>query len=215
MLPEADYGLTSMAMDAAQSRYNGDEFLLVKFFKHPRLNPQKSNEAGRPIHEETDYIQIMQPGNKDSIIIRPAMDMDKTRFAEHFRKYEAREDQTDLEGTLLADWAGITRSQVEELKFLNIRTVEQLANVSDSNAQNVMGIQFLKQKAVNYMEASKDDATVEALASAKAEIEELRAMVKAIQDGGTIAKVVEPDGDGKTPAPKAKAGTRRRKKATA
>ncbi len=46
MLPEADYGLTSQALDGdplgPNSRYQGDEFLLVRFFKHPKINPQAS-----------------------------------------------------------------------------------------------------------------------------------------------------------------------------
>ncbi len=71
----------------------------------------------------------MQPGNKDTVIDDPASAHYKERFAEHFRRYEARESQEHIEGTILEEWAGITRSQCEEMKFLNIRTVEQLANL--------------------------------------------------------------------------------------
>jgi hypothetical protein len=173
MLQEAEHGLTAMAM--SNGRYQNDDNLLVRFFMHPKLNQTRSAEEGRPIYEELPYIQIMVPGNKDSIIQRPASDMDKTRFAEHYRKFEARIDQDTVEGTLLEEWPGITRSQAEELKYFNIRTVEQLAGVSDSNAQNIMGIQFLKQKATAYLEASKEEATAEALAEMTARLEALEA----------------------------------------
>lgn len=182
MLQEADFGMTDLAMQSANGRYQGDQHLLVKFFKHPKLNQIRSKDENRPVFEDTDYIQILQPGNKDSIIIRPATKMDKSRFAEHFRKYEARQDEEYVEGTILEEWPGITRSQVEELKYLNIRTVEQLAQVSDSNAQNIMGVQALKQRAAEYLERSKETATADALAESKAEIEELRSMVEALKN---------------------------------
>ncbi len=181
MPQEADMGITNMAMStSANPRYQGDEFLLVKFFLHPRLNTTKSAELGRPIYEEQPYIQIMQPGNKDSIVQRPASEMDKNRFAEHWRKYQSRETNEGVTGTLLEEWPGVTRSQCEELKYLNIRTVEQLANISDSNAQNIMGISLLKQKAAKYLEASKDEATVNALNSANAEIDMLKSQMQQI-----------------------------------
>lgn len=211
MLAEAMHDTTDLAMN--NGRYHGDQYLLVKFFMHPRLSSTKSAAEGRPIYVEQPYIQIMQPGNKDSIVIRPATVMDKSRFAEHYRKFEAREDTDGIEGTLLDEWSGITRSQCEELKYLNIRTVEQLANMSDSNAQNVMGIAFLKTKASNYLEASKDEATAEALATAREQIELLKAQFAALQagvDDTAPAGNNDPADPSPAPAPKPK---RRRKAA--
>jgi hypothetical protein len=171
MLQDANYSETDLAMN--NGRYHGDETLLVKFYKHPRINAAKTAEAGRPIFEDKAYIQIMQPGNKDSIVIRPATQMDKARFSEHFRKFEAREDQEAVEGTPLDEWAGITRSQCEELKYLNIKTVEQLSAVSDSNAQGIMGIAYLKEKANKYIADTAGDATAEALADMQAKYDAL------------------------------------------
>lgn len=213
MLQEADMGLTNMALESNNSRYQGDEFLLVKFFTHPKLDPQGSAEKGRPIYVETPYVQIMQPGNKDSIIQRPATEMDKNRFAEHFRKYEARETEEHIEGTPLEMWPGITRSQCEELKFLNVVTVEQLANISDSNAQNVMGIAYLKQKAQIYLESSKDEATTQALADAQSQIQELREILAAQGLGPAEGVETPPVGDEEEEqvAPPEKTKRRRRK----
>jgi hypothetical protein len=173
---ESEYGTTELAMN--QSRFHGDQTLLVRFFMHPWHDKTESTKEGRPIYVEKPYIEIMQPGNKDSIIKRPASDRDKQRFPEHWRKFQAREDQDTVTGTLLEEWPGVTRSQVEELKFLNIRTVEQLAEVSDSNAQNVMGIQMLKDRARKYMEASKDAKAAEALEDVRSENAELRQMLE-------------------------------------
>lgn len=185
-LQEADHGLTSQAMDGGSNRYIGDERLLVKFFNHPRLNQTKTKDEGRPIYEEVPYVQIMQPGNKDSIIVRPATERDKSRFVSHYRKFVDREEQETVEGTLLEEWPGLNRSQVEELKFFNIRTVEQLAEVSDTNAQNFMGINLLKRRAKEYLEASGNSAAAQEMSDLKdrndalqAQLDELAATVEA------------------------------------
>lgn len=175
MLHEALHDTTDLAMN--NTRYHGDSHLLVKFFFHPRISQTKTAEEGRPIYIETPYIQIMQPGNKDSIVIRPATEMDKARFVEHWRRFEARETEEHFEGTLLDEWPGITRSQCEELKFLNIRTVEQLANMADSNAQNVMGLNMIKQKATEFIEASAANATAEKFAALEAKYDALMAQM--------------------------------------
>ena len=180
---ESDFGTTAMAMQSG--RYVGDETLLVRFYSAPRKDITRSREEGRLIAVDVDYIEIMQPGNKDSIVRRPATDRDKDRFAEHYRKYKAREEQQAVEGTPLEEWPAITRSQCEELRFLNIRTVEQLAAVSDSNAQNVMGINGLKQKAKDFLESSNANdklaariAELEALLESKSEAPKKRGRPK-------------------------------------
>jgi len=191
---EADFGMTEQAMQGNQNRYRGDETLLVKFFKHPRLNSTKSAEAGRPIWEEVDYIQIMQPGNKDSIIQRPATEMDLHRFAEHYQKYVARSKADDdaVEGTLLAEWPGLSRAQCEELRYFNIRTVEQLASVSDSNAQGILGINLLRQRAQNYLKAANNEAGALALEEANAKIAHLQKQVEALLAGKDVDPAAEP-----------------------
>ena len=161
------YGQTVEALEQSNgNRFAGDSALAVRFYKHPRRNEEKSKEEGRPIFEEVDYIEIVQPGNKDSIVKRPVMEMDKERFADGYRRFLERQDQDVLEGTPLEEWPAVTRSQVEELRYVNIRTVEQLAAISDSNAQQFMGLKGLKTKAVKFIESARDEATAEALAEA-------------------------------------------------
>jgi len=186
MLTEANYSMTDNAFGGSQGRNKGDDTLLVKFYKHPRFNQTKSHEAGRPIYDEDDYISIMQPGNKDSIIIRPAMDLDKQRFSVHWAKYKARQDDDQIEGTLLEMWPGVTRAIAEELKFFNVRTVEQLAGMSDVNGAKIMGINTLKQRAKAYLDLSDKTAAADALITANARIDELMAAVEALKAGREV-----------------------------
>jgi hypothetical protein len=212
-MQEADMGMTNMAMGGNTNRYQGDENLLVRFYMHPTQDKTASQEEGRPIFKEVPYVHIMQPGNKESIIHRRATDMDKHRFAEHFRKFEARENQETMEGTPLAEWPGVTRSQAEELKFYNVLTVEQLVGMSDTNAQNFRGMGELRKRAKAFLDVAKENAGAEALAAAErrnAELEETMASMakrlEALESDDNFDDEPIPDFD----APKKKA-TRRRK----
>ena len=185
-LRELDYDDTAMAMGGNANRYADDNRLLVRIFNHPKLNQTETAEQGRQIWHEVPYIQIMQPGNKDSIVIRPMTEMDKQRFIEHFRKFEARESQEGIDGTLLEEIPWISRSQVEELKFMNVRTIEQLLDVSDVNAQNMpMGFSMLKQKAERYLVHAQEEGVAEQLESKLSErdnqIEALMARVEMLE----------------------------------
>ena len=191
MLQEAEMDITTLAHSTRRTQ--GDQYLAVRFFLKSKQNAAKSEAAGRPIYEDVEYIEIMQPGNKDSIIVRPATSIDKGRFPEHYSKWKARtssDNEQQLVGTPLAEWAGVTRAQADELSFFNVKTVEQLANMADSNTTNMMGLGNLKEKARKYLESSADQATVDALAALKAENAELRDMMKQFMAGSKPQPVV-------------------------
>ena len=65
---------------------------------------------------------------------------------------------------------------------MNILTVEQLANVSDSNGQGIMGIGFLKEKALKFMEQAKDGVLSEALEEQRAINAKLLARLDALEN---------------------------------
>lgn len=162
---------------AQQNQRPGDDHLLVRFYMRPKQNEAKSTEAGRPIFEETEYINILTPGNKDNIIDRPVSDIERRRFARAYAAFKAEAEQQP-EGTPLASWPGITRSDVEELKYINIVTVEQLAELADVHATNFMGIQQLKTRAKLFIESAQSNAINEGTAAA---LEEKDAQIAALQ----------------------------------
>lgn len=139
-----------------------DKNLLVKFEYKPLQDKKASLAEGRPIFKDTLYIDIRTPGDRDGIR-RPATERDIQRFSQHYELFMKRVGDADqVEGTPLTEWPQIGRSTVEELAFFHIKTVEQLANVSDSNAQNMRGVAMLKQKAREWLEANKGKAELEA-----------------------------------------------------
>ncbi len=200
MLPEADYDITEQAMLGSESnaRFAGDSKLFVVFFNHPRKDEAKTLEEGRPMFKDEVYCRIMVPGDKDSIIVRPARDMDKQRFAKQFAAFEQGEGEIH-EGTPLKAWPMITRAQCEELKFFGVYTVEALADLADVHVQKFMGVGMLKQQAQAFIQAAKDSAPLVQLNAALEDrdneiaaltqaVDELKGMVTDLQDGKKAKK---------------------------
>lgn len=181
-MQEADMGATQVAMNAGSGARNGDEHLLVRFVLHPKRDRKASKEAGRDIYKEIPYVEILQPGNKDSRIFDPATDYYRRRFPQHWDAFQKRQQQDmAIEGTLLETWPGCSRAQVEELRYLNIRTVEQLASLSDANAQGIMGINSLREKAKAFLEASEKQSISDELAELRKQNEALQAQMAEMQ----------------------------------
>lgn len=132
----------------------GDEKLIVRFEDHPHLDDAASREANRPIFKMTPYIKIMIPGDKDTQVHRPVREGDKTRFAKAYLAFTA--GQTQVQGFPLSEWPKMTRAQVEELKYFNIRTIEDLANVNDSQTHRFMGIIQLREEARSHLRLLKE-----------------------------------------------------------
>ena len=160
---EADYGMTDMAMRGQQARYAADDKLMVSFSIIAMKNDEKSAKEGRPIHDDVEHIRIMVPGNKDSIVIRPVTDMDKARFAKQYENWKAKGD-VPLEGTILEMWPWISKGQIEDMRFFNIRTVEQLAEIADVHAQKFMGINKLRKQARVWLAEAKKGAEASKIA---------------------------------------------------
>lgn len=154
MLPEATYDMTHTAM-ADESQL--DAKLYVRFHMHPHPNREKSTAEGRPIFEDRVYIMIMVPGDKESIVNRPAWDLDFRRFPKQHQAFLNKQDSRVV-GTPLNALTWLSASQIKEMEYFNIVTVEQLAGVADAQAQKFMGLQGLKQRANDFLAAAKGNA---------------------------------------------------------
>ena len=160
----------------------GDKNLLVKFFSKPLEDKMESLQQGRPIFKDQCYVDIRVAGARNGHICRPATLGDMARFPRHYEAFKNRQEMP-LEGTPLIEWPLITRSKAEEFAFINVKTVEQLATMPDSNVQKFMGGNTMKQKAKDWLEMAAgkaDDLKFKQLADeTKAENDELKeAMAK-------------------------------------
>ena len=152
-----------------ENRYAGDKGVHARFYMFPQKNEAKSASAGRPIFEDTEFVEIFASGNSTNIVRRPARHMDKERFRRQYEAFKAgTEDQ--LQGTPLHEVPWITRSQVEELAYLRIRTLEQLANVSDAACGKHVGLYDLKSKAQKALALAEGAAPMTELAKENEEL---------------------------------------------
>jgi hypothetical protein len=81
----------------------------------------------------------------------------KKKNTSEYAAFKQNEDQ-GLVGTPLKEWPIMSRSQVKELEFFNVYTVEQLAEMADSNIQNFRGMAEKKQAAIRFLEAASEGA---------------------------------------------------------
>lgn len=155
--------------------HNSTKGTYAKFYIVPMKDERLSAEQGRPMFKDVEFIEIMAAGNANNIIRRPATDMDKGRYRRIYEMFKAG-DAEQIVGTLLIEIPWISRSQVEELNYRKIRTVEALAEVSDTDC-NVPGMFELRKKARAWMTKANEAAP---FTSMLAEIDELKKMNQAL-----------------------------------
>ena len=160
--------------------------IFAEFFKHPLLMTHKSNEAGRPIYEDFDFVRIKVAGVEKDLVERKATNLDKERFAEEWAKYQAGEKQES--GTRIEFWPALTPAMVKNLQAFNIYTVEAMANLSDAGCMKIMGAYKLREDARKYLDNGSEAAELRKMAENQAkvidqqgkELAELRAMVESL-----------------------------------
>jgi hypothetical protein len=121
-----------------------------------------SEQAGHPVYEDQEFVEIITPGHTRSTPIEPVNAEHRARWPEAYRAFKEGLEPVET-GLPLAQWPVITSpSQVLMLKGLHIHTVEQLAGVSDAALQNMgPGGRELRQKAQDYLENAKTNAPLE------------------------------------------------------
>ena len=146
--------------------------LYVEFYMDAVKDAGASLEAGYPKFRDVPYIMIMVPGDNGSVIRRPVRTgqypkSDNNRFHNEYVAFVQKKEMPTV-GFPLEEWAQLTKSQVLELQHFGFKTVEHLAEVTDTNAQKFMGLFDLRGKAQTFLRTSKDEAPMQQL---QAEIE--------------------------------------------
>jgi len=147
-----------------QPRYAMDKRLYVQFYRNAVMSSFKSAEEGRPIFDEVDFVRIIVPGDKNSIVDTQVTEEHKMRFEKQFDRFKKNQEQA-VTGTPLEVWTQMTVGQVAELKAMHVHTVEQLADMPDQLAQRIMGSHALRAKAKLFLEAAAGEAVTSRLAS--------------------------------------------------
>lgn len=161
------------------------------------VSKQVGEENGIPVFKDIEYIEKRIPGDRTNIVFKPLRDADKKEFAAQYQHWLAtREDPKS--GYPLKDWPPLVRSQVEQLAFHGVKTVEELANLSDSVCQSIgSGTLAVRQKAKDWLDRAKGagpesalraelDAKDNEIATLKRQFSELTALVRAKESGEAV-----------------------------
>lgn len=135
-----------------------------QFFTDTVVDEAASAREGRPIYREEERVKVIMPGNALHIPVFKVSQEHIDRWPEQYKAFkEQREPAVD--GTPLEEWPILNKAMVAELKHLHIRTVEEMANVSDAVLQRLgMGGRHLKEAALAFL----DDAARIALTEEQA-----------------------------------------------
>lgn len=167
----------------------GDDRLGVVFYLRTVEDKKRTIAEGRKCFKEREYVKIMVPGDRHNTVDRPVQRTgmpptdDALRFSKQYAKFKNQQEQVAHDGTPLALWPGISDALSAELKYMNIFTVEQLAELADTYASKIPKGYDLKKKAAEFILALKDQEAVNRL---QGELEErdnrIDAMEKALAD---------------------------------
>lgn len=135
-----------------------------RFYTKAVQHKGKSDEAGRPIFIEQEYVEIRIAGDNKNIVNRKVSQRDIDRWPKLYEQFKGNQEQT-MEGTPVKEWMSLSTTRALELQAINIHTVEQLSEVPDSSLHMIgMDGRELKTKAIAYLKASKEAGYSEKLA---------------------------------------------------
>lgn len=144
-----------------------DEGFIVTFFEDTEYMEYLSKQAGSPIFRLRIMTRLVAPGNNKTVWVHPTTgilyDMaedpetheihttwevqeqcengdtpEPLRFPKAWNKF-LRRSTPAMDGVPIEEWGCITKTYAASLKSMNVHTVQNLAALSDTNAQNIMG----------------------------------------------------------------------------
>ncbi len=143
----------------------------VTFFREAVYNEGASMQAGRPIYQDEERIEIAFPGNQLNIFHGRVTEEHRQSYP---RQYEAflKGEEVAHEGTPIEQMTVLNKAQVKELKYFDIYTVEDAASLSEQAVQQIgMGGNRLREMAKKYLEQAQGFAPVAALVSKNEDLE--------------------------------------------
>lgn len=175
---------------------------VVPVFKiQPIHNTGKSKDAGRPIYDDVEIVEVRFAGDRQRVGVFPAHAFAGYRindegyeeavtyamkWPDQYKRFKDKHQQI-AEGTPVDELAFLTQAKRSELKALNILTAEALAALDGNELKALgMGGRQLKDQAVAYLKNASGSAEITKLASdnvsLKAQLDEMRAEMAQIRE---------------------------------
>lgn len=165
--------------------HNPDDRLHVVFYTRTMPNEFETQKQGRPIFYECDFVKVHLPGNQLNNIDTFVNDSHKARFPRQWAHYmnNKKADSELVMGTPVTEWPLISRAVAEELRHLGFRTVESIAQASDTQLQSIgmrAGMQpfAFRERAARFLQVASSEAATNADAQEKQALREENAATK-------------------------------------
>jgi hypothetical protein len=143
-----------------------------------------------PISKETDYVSFSAVGNAKYQVTRMRI-VDAQRdmgglwevIKPHYEAWKKGEELPE-HGTPLAAWNGCTAAMAKTLKSFDVRTVEDIADLTESQVQKIGlgGLYAVRQAAKRWVEAQGTRDIAAALGEKDAQIEQMQEQLAALME---------------------------------
>lgn len=180
-----------------------NDALVIPVFKiHTQKNEAKSREAGRPIFDDMEVVEVRFAGDRNKVSVFPALsicgevqDEDGNtrkityaeRWSSQYQRFRSKQQQV-AEGTPVDELPFLTQAKRLELKALSIYTAEALAALDGQPLKNLgQGGRDLKNQAQAYLDRAAGSADATKMAAKIADLEALVAELRAdkVQDSNS------------------------------
>jgi len=178
--------------DNPQNPFAADDRLWVRFEMVAIEDPEKTAAEGRTICVDVPHIEIRTPGDRDNILYRPMSELDKQRFKSRYELWLKTQTDEAVEGTPLSEVPAFKRREVEECRYMNVYTLEQLAALSDAHVKKDRSLFQYREKAKNYLDVSLRGKEASRLQAEKAALENrLATQDEAIKEQTALIKQLQ------------------------
>lgn len=175
-----------------QGASNPDQRLTVLFYRKPIQNNFKSEQEGRPIFDEADFVRINIPGDQLTTVETFVRPDHKQKYPLQWAHYQNKMggDQRLVGKTPIDQWTRLSVSQVAELQHMKFLSVEDIANASDGSLQNIgmvggMSPYAFREAAQRFLKLAADESSAQksdqALAAVTIENAAMREQMAAMQ----------------------------------
>ena len=136
---------------------------LVTFYVEKEQNNFRSEQEGRAVYDDVEYIRIVTPGDTRSEVVRAATEQHKREYAPQYAAFKAGVELAP-QGSPLEHWPPMSPALIANLKALGVHTVEQLSEVSDGNLMNLgHGGRGLRDRAKAWLEQADGGKPIDRL----------------------------------------------------
>jgi hypothetical protein len=161
---------------------------VIRFESRPERDDEASRAAGHTITKDVHYVSVQPKGERATSTEYRASNLARRdpvlweQIRDGYERWKAgHEDPPD--GTPLKGWTGCTQAQMYDLFNMNIRTVEDLAGLTDAQCQKQTGFVTLRTKAQNYLKAAAGPGkAAEELTALQAESEDQKALIASLTE---------------------------------